>query len=472
MHDSFEKEVLKKMEELNLTPTAPVWQKIELEIRPEKKRRRAFFWLFFGLLFLGGGFFTYKLFQPAKQSTSQLKVPDKITNTKTPIAPTPLEENKVTSTEKEKEYNPATGPSSIDKKTGAFKPGNIAFLEPKKAVPSGKKNNNSRSISKVPVTTNKLDVALKDPVKNTTSIDKEIFEQPQTEISKEPKPELPKDIQTINRDTVVVTTITALKDSISQQQEAKQPSISTDTSAKKKIVLNNKWKKKINIAIGSSGYGSISVFKGYAMADANGSPSPATGVGNGIISKPSDIKNGVAYSAGFALARKLSEHIEVSLGLQYTHYSTTINVGTNRRSDTILQSGAGSFAANQYYTNTNANNKYVNRFHTLELPVTISYKPVLKWPVLLSVGAAYGQLLSTNALTYSGTANLYYQDKGNYVHQMLPLFSSIEAELFGKKRTSFRIGPIMQYNLLKIKKENTGNDSHLVFAGIKSSIIF
>ena len=56
MQGSFEKEVQRKMESLNLVPSAPVWEKIEVEIRAEKKRRRGAFWfLIAGLMIAGGG---------------------------------------------------------------------------------------------------------------------------------------------------------------------------------------------------------------------------------------------------------------------------------------------------------------------------------------------------------------------------------------------------------------------------------
>jgi len=472
MHDSFEKGVQKKMEELNLTPSAPVWEKIELEIRPEKKRRRAIFWLFFGLLLLGGGFFTYELWQPAKQTTNPAAIPKSSTNTTTTQLTATPEENKSTLTAKQnKEKISETVDAPSDQNPPPTNKEQVALTAQKRKASKKEITGDGITVSKYQLSRKNQSVVKQQPSVKATTTDKKTDRNEAVKISGEIG--LVKDNPSAVADTVAVVPNTSLKDSVAQPQETKQPEpISTDTAAKKKIAANNKWKKKINIAVGKSGYGSFFILNGYAMNDANASPSPATGVGNGIIGKPSEVKKGLAYSAGFALARKLNEHIEVSFGLQYTHYSTTINVGSNRRTDTIFQSSMGSYAANRYYTNTNANNKYVNRFHALEVPVTVSYKPVLKWPVLVSVGASYGRLLSTNALTYSSNSNLYYQDKENYVRQMLPLFSSIEAELFGKKKTSFRIGPFLQYNLLKIKKENRGNAEHLVFAGIKSSIIF
>src|SRR6476661_11240555 len=55
MQGSFEKNVQEKMEELQLTPSAPVWEKIELQVSPEKKRRRIVFWLLFPAALLAGG---------------------------------------------------------------------------------------------------------------------------------------------------------------------------------------------------------------------------------------------------------------------------------------------------------------------------------------------------------------------------------------------------------------------------------
>ncbi|HET7897166.1 MAG TPA: hypothetical protein VFL47_05840, partial [Flavisolibacter sp.] len=55
MQGDFEKKVQAKMEQLNMVPSAPVWEKVALQIRPEKRRRRLFVWLFLGVVLLGGG---------------------------------------------------------------------------------------------------------------------------------------------------------------------------------------------------------------------------------------------------------------------------------------------------------------------------------------------------------------------------------------------------------------------------------
>ena len=98
--------------------------------------------------------------------------------------------------------------------------------------------------------------------------------------------------------------------------------------------------------------------------------------------------------------------------------------------------------------------------------------PSIKLPIYVAVGAAYGRLLSTNALTYSPASNVYYENKENYLRNSLPVFSSIQVGLFEKKKISLRIGPALQYNLLKQQKEKTSNSGHMFFAGIKGQINF
>src|SRR4051812_29977865 len=55
MQNEFEKQVREKMKELNLVPSAPVWDRVEEQIRQKKDRRRAIIWLpLLGLLLAGG----------------------------------------------------------------------------------------------------------------------------------------------------------------------------------------------------------------------------------------------------------------------------------------------------------------------------------------------------------------------------------------------------------------------------------
>src|SRR6266567_6856827 len=71
----FEKEVQQKMEELEFSPSAAVWENVAKAVRVEKKRRVPFFWLWFlpALLLVGGTGFYLMTRQGAKTANGSNK---------------------------------------------------------------------------------------------------------------------------------------------------------------------------------------------------------------------------------------------------------------------------------------------------------------------------------------------------------------------------------------------------------------
>ena len=85
----FEKQVRQKLDDLRLTPTPAAWDKIEQEIRENKRRRAPLFWLPLLLIGLGaGGYFI------ARQG-----VAPQLTMRDTPAAIQPQPESDVTKSE-------------------------------------------------------------------------------------------------------------------------------------------------------------------------------------------------------------------------------------------------------------------------------------------------------------------------------------------------------------------------------------
>ncbi|HZH99624.1 MAG TPA: hypothetical protein VEX63_00670, partial [Flavisolibacter sp.] len=70
---NFEKQVQQKMDELSLTPSAPVWQKVQSEIGHKKERRRVALWVSsFLLLLLAGAWWLFSASNkdPVTQATT------------------------------------------------------------------------------------------------------------------------------------------------------------------------------------------------------------------------------------------------------------------------------------------------------------------------------------------------------------------------------------------------------------------
>jgi hypothetical protein len=468
MHDKFEKEVQRKMEELKLRPSAPVWEKIEMEITPGKKRRRGMLWLFLGALLLGGGaYLAYQSITANEQLTGHRMPTKPLDSIKTSTTSPSLQKQSTSAPSPDtfilhRTPTPVPEPSEIE--------GNASWQRKKQEISAGNTNRNN----KLKVLSPSVEDHVKeDPKKQSGVIISVPIAIQDSKINEKAKTE--KEIVT-KQESLLLTedrlqeAVPRYIDSVrTPANKIVQPTTMADSSLKKKVASNKQWHKQATIAIGKSSYSTGPLFSNV-VNDLSSSPL-SSAAGGSANYKPVETKGAPGFTAGLSFIRKLSEHWELSFGLQYAYYSTTMNVGSSRRNDTTIRFGTGSFSTSQYYTNAGSK-EYTNRFHVVEVPVTITYQPSVGLPLYLSFGAAYGRVISTNALTFSSTANLYYQNEENYLRNMLPVFTALQVELFAKKKVSLRVGPTLQYNLLKLRKENANVTPHLSFAGIKTGINF
>jgi hypothetical protein len=477
MHDRFEQEVQKKMEELNLTPSAPVWEKIEIEIRPEKKRRRVIFWLLFGLMLSSGAFFTYQIMEEEKPTIGS--VPSRSFDSETTVVP-PQKQNDPRTEEGKKTNKTITPEARTLEQSIPSKNTKASLVPTEKQAPVISKKRYVQVVSAKPGTLEQ-NIATGRPSLNkpaVTQSKEDIPEKVDVTISQEQKNGVEGEKPNLSTDTVASAAPKIINDSTivpAEKQPAIVPAIA-DSSGKKKIASKKVWRKTINFSVGKSDYiaGPLLSFSPvnfdafYQSPSTSGASAPPP-----VNRSPSEINSGLAFAAGFSFSKKMSDHFEVSVGLQYAHYSTTSKVGNIQQNSLVQLSNGAYLNASRIYSNgSNNKNTYTNRFHAVELPVTITWQPALNLPLYISAGMAYGQVLSTNAISFSAASNVYYPDQDSYVHQMLPVFSSVQVGLFEKKNVSIRIGPMLQYNAIKLKKTSSGDTPHMYFAGIKTGIIF
>jgi hypothetical protein len=262
-------------------------------------------------------------------------------------------------------------------------------------------------------------------------------------------------------------------DSSSKLQIKKEETlpVTIDSSLKKKVAAaGKKWTKQISISIGRSSYTS-GLFFNTAARGVNDVNLSVGGGPNAVRNKPSKISAGFGFTTGFLLSKQLSPKLELAFGLQYAYYSTQTSIGDKKEMDTAVSFNMNKMAVDEFFTNTGKDN-YTNHFHVFEIPVKFSYQPSRKLPLFVSAGACYGRLLSTNALTFSNSSNLYYKNDQDYNRQHLPVHASVLYRFEGKKGLAIQMGPVIQYNVLKLQKENLTNIPHLSFAGLKTDIRF
>lgn len=471
MHDKFEKEVQRKMEELQLTPSAPVWQKIQLEITPEKKRRRLILWFFVGAFLLATGLFVFQPWQKDFQEAAVQQAPVETKQfDKEPALPNENSNNVPAETETNVPNGNETQGLPLEQKiVTPNKSTYTVFYDRRKHV-QVKKPVSSKNQA---VVVQKSETDLPTGIESSIVVTEKQTPPAETDQPVKAKTALTKQ-ETIGSDSTKPKAGVNKQDSVAKPQPAKteisQPII--DSSVKKKAAANTPWRKRINFSVGKTGYTSIASTKSATYDQQYQSPGPSAPpqLGN-AVQRPAETKSGLGFSVGISFGKKLSKNLELAIGAQYAYSSTKTTVGAQRRRDTTVVYNSTSMSTARYYTNSQAEN-YTNHFHAIELPVSLSYQPSLGLPIYISAGAAYGRLLSTNALTYSPNANVYYENKDNYLRNSLPIFSSVQIGLFEKKKVSVRIGPAIQYNLLKVQKERSNSASHLFFAGIKGGINF
>jgi hypothetical protein len=166
--------------------------------------------------------------------------------------------------------------------------------------------------------------------------------------------------------------------------------------------------------------------------------------------------------------KKLGKRSVFSTGLQYNFYSTEMLVGQNMLRDTTA---APTLRVQQFYANSGASfSEYSNRFHFISLPLAFDFQVIKKLPLDFHIGLSVQQLLKTNALLYSASSQIYYND--NSAFNKTHIFSEVGFmySFFLKKKGVFQLGPELNYDHSKMGKENF--KQHLFSYGLTTQFVF
>ena len=483
MQNNFEKDVRQKMDELKLSPSAALWERVEVEIKEEKRNRRVIFWLLpIGLLLFSGGWWLYQSAQSNKEAAVEKSV-------NKPSAKRSVEDPTITAEKKtENKKNIGAGYPSSQVQT---------------SITNKKANLNNKIKPSITSSDGSTKKASPKPVANVdlpnSTVNKKRTKQVATVIAK--VEDTPTDdkrskavsiVDSTTKQNTVKITSADQTDSLKTKEETKEPLLpfndsvtnkreepslpKADSVLKKKVASAKKWQKQLRFDAGLSGYAEGPLFPTFSNSWRDAFYSAPQNVVNAPVqntvnTQPAKISSGFHFSVGVAAAKNLGRRWALSFGLQYAYASTHQKVGDKMAADTAVFFAMDKSIANGFYTNAGKSN-YTNRFHFIEVPVSLSFKPSRRLPMYVSLGAAYQQLLATNALTYSSLSNLYYRNKENYLCNALSLSSSAQVEFFGKKKIALRTGPFVQYNTTKLRKENSNNVPLLLTAGLRTAITF
>jgi hypothetical protein len=487
MPNEFEKIVQQKMDELNLVPSEPVWQKVEMQIRKKKDRRRLIFWIPLLGLLLGGGLWiglsqysnkvSYNKSNSLTHKTNDRAIDQKSLTTETDITTKHLDKksseniktiinNNTIESEKIKE-----SPEIKNRHIGFVnKPGVQKNISQKINETTEKTLNNKKEIPEKSEETN-LNTIANNLVVSQSSIEKKL-----SETTANPDTVLRTDsiVTTITDNEKKVEPILTVQDSVKYDSASVKDSIQKqDTAVVKKIepkkYAASKWKLNLVVTAGSSNITDVNLFSGVfgggekSLAAPNYSGGSQSG-GATIYYGPSNFKEGFSFALGAVAKKQLAKRTFFSTGLQYNYYSNTIQVGNRINQGRIFMD----VAVSQYYSNTGTVlQPYKNQYHFVSLPVTMDFQLLRKLPLNFHAGFSMQYLIQTNGLVFDYSAQSYFNSKAafNRVQLFFEPGLTYSVKLQQKLLT---FGPQLQYGLSSLEKNNS--DHHLFSYGLKAQL--
>lgn len=476
MQNEFEKQVREKMKELNLVPSAPVWDRVEEQIRRKKDRRRAIIWLpMLGLLLAGGIWwlndagnqttFSGTKNAPAKLPSAHSTNDEKQLTTKQPTVNNFSDQQ----SEPDKLLNETRNGSSLSGSilpgSGASSTSNDEFKNQKSHTnPTAhlKKTKQFDNVNAVPQNFNALQEPSATSDNNVTALNNErvdIFRfQPDRNI--EPQNEK------------ATKYIIAPKDQFSPPVEYKPV---VKTSSEPRVVIRGTIKQERAWEFGVAGSAGVSGSKsGLNFLGGNKSMDAAfmaqsvqpPFANSNNSSAPQTIKNNFAFSVGVAARKPLGKRFAISTGILYEYLSTISNVGIRINQASAVQNNLnGSFYYASYST---SQQEYLNQYHFISVPVAIHYQVLKRTPLSVNAGISVKRLIRTNALEFNHSSQLYYYNRNAFNRtQLFPTFGLEYALL---KDQALVIGPQVEGSLVALKKD--GSDEHLFMGSLQVKWFF
>ena len=202
--------------------------------------------------------------------------------------------------------------------------------------------------------------------------------------------------------------------------------------------------------------------------------------------KPAELKSSIAWSAGGFVQKQLNKRISISAGVQYSYFSMKTDVGQFMKSAISVSNANYDQVVSDYYQGRSAYNiggglattsyprppkqqEYTNKYHFLEIPVKIHWRVTNEeagLPIIVDGGLSVAKLLSTNALHYDGTNDVYYKDYDYFNKIQAGITAGVNVELFSESKHPIWIGPTIKYQLSNLITSDLSGGQHLWSFGL------
>ena len=498
--NNFEKQVQQKMDELSLSPSAEVWQKLSVSIAKDTGNRRFFIILFLLLLLLSST--VYLIFNKQSNKEYQIastkeNVSNKLKNSSIPITERNAIEfgNDTSSIINSDRSSTATGTQQQSGSTiqNEKADGETNDKVAKNTFSLSRENRESKknNLEAAPVERAKKPVYRKSQQVSITVSENtpdewteenlgaiesnHVKENANRNAKKEPVSI--NDIVTnpfsygISRNGTTITMV-QLSDSFVKM---------ITTANKKELVIEkrnelsqrNGWKFGLNFTVGVSttqagllgiigpGSGEEKAFFDRTQNSSGGAPT-----GSPVVYYPSRVKTGAGILIGGFAQKIINTRSSIVLGLNFKQLNSSMKTGD--RVDSFAFNISNNFASRNFYYRNGNQQKFKNHFYFIELPVSIKIQlnKQKKTPVYLTTGINISRLINANALQFDVTSGNYYRDNSLMNKTQLSGSLGVLFSLSSNAKNPLVIGPEMQYSFSKIANGGLYKNRHYSFIGI------
>jgi len=457
--NEFEKKVRNLMDDLEIDPSAPVWDYVEKRI-PKSNRRRRFIALFF--LLAGFAVCSYFFYTKFSDNKNEISNADKA-----------VHQNSIAQKDSETIITKNNQPSYDDSSTSIQEPVSTKnktlvlndhqqTVSLKKEAVNGIQTKDKTETKKEWVTSvaeqrNKHDNDTANDKTNTT----DGVKQNTIITAKSDKNENTFDSSAVITKQTDISTTTGLK--------------TTDTTIQNKQIkkLSNSSKKLewgLSVLYGRSDIIQtlINLNKDKSFAEAAYSPGNIAIDSIQAIQASRNIQAKSAFSFGVTVRKQFSSRSSISTGIEFMHMNTAIQTGNARDSSAVFDyNNLAQYNLVRSFYRPGNGITITNKYNLLQLPVLYSYQinKSKKVPLTIDAGLSYARIISANALIYDSYNQVYYKNTDLLQKNQVQLLGGFTTTIMFHDKSHLYVGPHLQYGLTDVIR-NSSNKQHFFVWGI------
>lgn len=198
--------------------------------------------------------------------------------------------------------------------------------------------------------------------------------------------------------------------------------------------------------------------------------------GNMSRGKQPTQKTAYAYSVGANMSFPLSNRLFIGGGVSYISLSTRVQLGEAINAPYVVNQGnQGSTTVYSYYQAGGTKNTYTTQQQSLQIPVFMEWEALHQkhFPIWFTAGVSMLKQISTSDILYDPTTNVSHKTDNTTMNDIQwQLTFGTKTTLWQKNKLSIQAGPYYEVGLGNIYKESLLQHGNWKMIGLKAQFNF